>query len=184
MSKDARNQTSRYVQRANRRRVAEPELSHLSPEGGVRMLDVGAKAVTRREAVAEAWVDVGPRIARAIRESGSVRKGNVLETARIAGVLAAKRTADLIPLCHPIAIDLIEVEASLEGSKVRLVARACAEARTGVEMEAMTAAAIAAVTVYDMVKSAGKGVSIGPVRLLQKRGGKLGEWRRKEDSDG
>jgi cyclic pyranopterin phosphate synthase len=119
-----------------------------------------------------------------IRGSGSIRKGNVLETARIAGILAAKRTAELIPLCHPIALDAIEVEASLEGSRVRIVARVSARARTGVEMEAMTAVAVAAVAAYDMVKSAGKGVSIGPVRLLEKRGGKSGEWRREEGSDG
>lgn len=151
---------------------------------GASMVDVGAKAVTRREAVAEAWVDVGPRIARAIRETGSVRKGGVLETARVAGLLAAKRTAELIPLCHPIGLDAIEVEATLEGTRIRIVARAAAEARTGVEMEALTAAAIAALTAYDMVKSAGKGVSIGPVRLLEKRGGKSGEWRRGGNSTG
>ncbi|MGQ9590702.1 MAG: cyclic pyranopterin monophosphate synthase MoaC [Planctomycetota bacterium] len=144
------------------------------------MVDVGEKPAARREAVAEAWVEVGPKIARAIRERGSVRKGDVLGTARIAGILAAKKTPDLVPLCHPIPLDVVEVEAELEGVRVRIVARAVGEARTGTEMEAMTAAAVAALAVYDMVKSAAKGIAIGPVRLLEKRGGKSGPWRRKE----
>ena len=144
------------------------------------MVDVGEKPTARREAVAEAWVEVGPKIARAIRERGSVRKGDVLGTARIAGILAAKKTPDLVPLCHPIPLDVVEVEAALEEARVRIVARAAGEAKTGTEMEAMTAAAVAALAVYDMVKSAAKGVTIGPVRLLEKRGGKSGAWSRKE----
>ena len=159
-------------------------LSHLSQDGRARMVDVGAKEATRRSAVAEAWVEVGAEIAGAIRTAGSVAKGNVLETARLAGILAAKRTSELIPLCHPIPLDSISVEADLVGSRVRIVVRAASEGKTGVEMEAMMAASVAALTVYDMVKSAAKGVAIGPVRLLEKHGGKSGLWRRKEADRG
>ena len=159
-------------------------LSHVSADGGARMVDVGAREVTRRSAVAEAWVEIGGEIADAIRATGSVAKGNVLETARIAGILAAKRTAELIPLCHPIPLDSISVDADLLGTRVRIVARVASEGRTGVEMEAMTAASVASLTVYDMVKSAAKGVSIGPVRLLEKHGGRSGSWKRKEDERG
>ena len=164
----------------------KPELSHLSPDDAARMVDVGGKSVTRRRAVAEACVTVGPEIAALLREKGAVAKGNVLETARLAGIAAAKRTATLIPMCHTIPIDSVDVEAVLEGECVRIVAAVAAEAKTGVEMEAMTAAAVAALTVYDMVKSAGKGVEIGPVRLLEKEGGKSGPWKREErgDADG
>lgn len=142
------------------------------------MVDVSAKAPTRRVAVAEAWVEVGPAIARQLRRSGAVAKGNVLETARLAGILGAKRTPNLIPMCHPLAIESIEVEARLVANRVRITAGVACEGKTGVEMEAMTAAAIAALTVYDMVKSAGKGVKIGPIRLLEKSGGKSGRWVR------
>ena len=148
------------------------------------MVDVSAKDITERCATAEAWVEVGPEIATLLRESGSVAKGNVLETARIAGVMAAKRTAELIPMCHPLALDVVELEAELVDDRVRLLSRVVCRGRTGVEMEAMTAVAIGALVVYDMVKSAGKGVQIGPVRLLEKRGGKSGHWQRKGDSDG
>ena len=156
----------------------EGELSHLSPDDTARMVDVGGKPVTSRRAVAEAWVSVGADIAAMLRDRGAVAKGNVLETARLAGITAAKRTAELIPMCHPIPIDAIDVAAALDGDRVRLVATVTAQAKTGVEMEAMTAAAVGALTVYDMVKSAGKGVAIGPVRLLEKEGGKSGRWTR------
>jgi len=145
------------------------------------MVDVGDKPVTRRTATAEAWVDVGAELAALLRDTGVVAKGNVLETARLAGIMAAKRTAELIPMCHPVALSVVELTADIAGDRVRLVASASCEGRTGVEMEAMTAAAIAALTVYDMVKSAGKGVEIGPVRLLTKCGGKSGQWQRRED---
>jgi len=154
------------------------KLTHVSAEGKARMVDVSAKPPTRREAVAEAWVDVGPAVARALRESGAVAKGNVLETARLAGILGAKQTSSLIPMCHPLPIDLVEIDAAVIGRRVRIVARVRCEAKTGVEMEAMTAAAVAALTVYDMVKSAGRGLSIGPVRLLEKQGGRSGRWSR------
>jgi len=158
-------------------------LSHLGPDGGARMVDVGAKAVTRRRAVAEAYVTVGPRIAARLREAGGLDKGNVLDTARLAGIMAAKRTATLVPLCHPLALDSVEVDAALEGDRVHIRTCVAAESRTGVEMEALTAAAVAALTVYDMVKSAGKGVEIGPVRLVEKEGGKSGRWSCEERPD-
>jgi cyclic pyranopterin phosphate synthase len=142
------------------------------------MVNVGAKRVTGRVAVAEAWVAVGAAIAAALRRSGGLAKGNVAETARLAGIMAAKQTPSLIPLCHPLALNWADVEVAIEGDRVHIIARAAARARTGVEMEAMTAAAVAALTVYDMVKSAGKGVQIGPVRLLEKSGGKSGRWSR------
>jgi cyclic pyranopterin phosphate synthase len=159
------------------------DLTHVSRGGQARMVSVAGKAVTERTARAEAWVNVGEEIAASLHRSGSVAKGNVLETARLAGILAAKRTSDLIPMCHPLTLDLVEVEATIDGNRVRLEASVACEGKTGVEMEALTAAAVAALTVYDMVKSAGKGVEIGPVRLLEKTGGKSGTWRR-EDADG
>ena len=162
----------------------ERKLSHVSDDGRASMVDVGQKDPTRRTAVAEAWVDVGPEIAEMLRTSGSVAKGNVLETARIAGIMASKRTPELIPMCHPLALDVVEIDAELVGDRVHLVARAVCHGKTGVEMEAMTAASLAALTVYDMVKSAGKGVVIGPIRLLEKCGGKSGHWLRTENNDG
>lgn len=159
------------------------ELSHVARDGRARMVDVGNKAITRREATAEAWVQLTPEIAGMLRETGEVHKGDVLATARLAGVLAAKKTPELIPLCHSLGLDVADVDAELLGHRVRIVARMACSGRTGVEVEAMTAAAVAALTVYDMVKSAGKGVEIGPVRLLRKKGGKSGSWQR-EETDG
>ncbi|MBM4018148.1 MAG: cyclic pyranopterin monophosphate synthase MoaC [Planctomycetes bacterium] len=159
-------------------------LTHLSRCGSPRMVDVGEKPVSRRTAAAEAYVAVGPAVAALIRKTGAVAKGNVLETARLAGIMAAKQTPAIVPLCHPIPLDRVDVEARLEGDRVHIVATASAEARTGVEMEAMTAAAAAALTVYDMVKSAGKGAEIGPVRLLEKTGGRSGRWKREEHHRG
>lgn len=145
-----------------------------------RMVDVGDKPAARRVAVAEAYVEIGPEVARAIRRHGGGAKGNVLETARLAGVMAAKRTSELIPLCHPLAIDAIDVVATLTAERVRLEATVKCQGRTGVEMEALTAVGVAALCVYDMVKSMEKGVTIGPIRLVEKSGGKSGYWRRKE----
>ncbi len=147
------------------------------------MVGVAGKAVTARTARAEAWVKVGRSVAKLLRQSGGVAKGNVLETARLAGIMAAKRTSELIPMCHPLPLDLVEMKAELKGEQVRLEARVASQGKTGVEMEALTAAAVAALTVYDMVKSAGKGVEIGPVRLLEKTGGKSGHWRRGSEPD-
>jgi cyclic pyranopterin phosphate synthase len=156
--------------------MRKKKLSHIT-NGRARMVSVAAKAVTRRTARAEAWVSVGPAVAKLLRATGGVAKGNALETARLAGIMAAKRTAELIPLCHPLALDVVDVTAALVGNRVRLESRVACKGRTGVEMEAMTAAAVAALTVYDMVKSAGKGATLGPIRLLEKTGGKSGDWR-------
>ncbi len=166
------------------KRLPEAELSHISTSGRARMVSVAGKARTARTARAEAWVDVGADIAALLRGSGEVAKGNVLETARLAGILAAKRTSELIPMCHTLPLDAVELDATLVDNRVRLEARVCCEGKTGVEMEAMTAAAVAALTVYDMVKSAGKQVEIGPIRLLEKTGGKSGHWRRERDTSG
>jgi cyclic pyranopterin phosphate synthase len=161
------------------------KLSHVTPGGKARMVDVSSKAPTRRTATAEAWVDVGPAVARMLRASGAVAKGNVLETARLAGILGAKQTPSLIPMCHPLALDAVEIDAQVIGRRVRILVAVRCEGKTGVEMEAMTAASVAALTVYDMVKSAGRGVEIGPVRLIEKTGGKSGRWTgESEDGQG
>ena len=164
--------------------TSDEPFTHLSEGGGARMVDVSGKRKTCRDATAEAWVDLGADLAARLRREGGLAKGNVLETARLAGTMAAKRTAELIPMCHVLVLDAVNVTAELTADRVRLVARVVSEGRTGVEMEAMTAAAVAALTVYDIVKSAGKGIQVGPVRLLEKKGGKSGHWKRKGDSDG
>ena len=155
------------------------DLTHLDPEGTARMVDVGDKPVTGRRAVARAVVRMSPQTARAVA-AGDAPKGDVLGTARIAGIQAAKRTGELIPLCHPLPLDLVDVEAAVDpqAGTVTLTAEARVTARTGVEMEAMTAAAVAALTVYDMVKGLERGVEIQAVHLVAKSGGRTGEWRR------
>jgi cyclic pyranopterin phosphate synthase len=155
------------------------DLTHLDPEGTARMVDVGGKPVTSRRAVARAVVRMSPQTARAVA-AGDAPKGDVLGTARIAGIQAAKRTGELIPLCHPLPLDLVDVEAAVDpkAGTVTLTAEARVTARTGVEMEAMTAAAVAALTVYDMVKGLERGVEIQAVHLVAKSGGRTGEWRR------
>ncbi len=155
----------------------KPKLTHISPTGSARMVDVGAKSSTSRQAIAETWVNVGSEIAKLIQETGGVAKGNVLETARLAGITAAKKTSDLIPMCHPLALDVVDVSADLIDDRVHIKARVASEGKTGVEMEALTAASVAALTIYDMVKSAAKGIEIGPLRLLEKSGGKSGPWK-------
>ena len=156
---------------------------HISADGAARMVDVGDKPLSRREARAEVWVNIGTEIAQRLQETGSAAKGNVLETARLAGITAAKKTADLIPMCHPLPLDVVEVSAVLEGPRVHIETRAASQGKTGVEMEALTAASVAALTIYDMVKSEGKGIEIGPLRLLEKSGGKSGTWRRAEEKN-
>jgi len=153
-------------------------LTHARNDGSARMGDVSGKEITARSARAEAVIRVGPAAARLIERTGGVRKGNVFETARVAAILAAKRTAELIPLCHPLSIERIDVDVYLEGERVKIRAAVACHARTGVEMEAMTAAAAGALTVYDMCKSVEKGIVIEEVRLLEKRGGKSGTWKR------
>lgn len=143
------------------------------------MVDVGDKDTTSREAVAEGSVFMAPATLAAIRD-GNVPKGDVLSSARIAGIMAAKRTPDLIPLCHPLPLTKIAIEFEIdEGeSRVVIVATVRCRGRTGVEMEALTAVSVAALTIYDMAKALEKGMTISSVRLLEKRGGKSGDWRR------
>ena len=156
-------------------------LTHIDEEGRARMVDVGDKEVGRRRAVARAEVRMTPQTA-ALVAGRAVPKGDVLATARIAGIQAAKRTGELIPLCHPLGLDHVDVDAAvdLEGGVVTLTATASVHGRTGVEMEAMTAAAVAALTVYDMVKGVERDVQIAAVVLLEKEGGRSGHWRRGE----
>jgi len=140
------------------------------------MVDVGEKRVTDRRAVARAVVTMSEETAAAVRR-GDAPKGDVIGTARIAGIQAAKRTAELIPLCHPLPLSFVEVRAEIGDDRVTLIAEARTSAQTGVEMEAMTAASVAALTVYDMVKGIERGVTVGPVELLEKTGGKQ-DWKR------
>jgi cyclic pyranopterin monophosphate synthase len=155
------------------------DLTHLDGEGNARMVDVGDKPVTGRRAVARAVVRMAPETAAAVA-AGDAPKGDVLGTARIAGIQAAKRTGELIPLCHPLALDHVDVDARVdaEAGTVTLTAEVRVTARTGVEMEAMTAAAVAALTVYDMVKGLERGVTVEDVRLISKSGGRSGDWQR------
>jgi cyclic pyranopterin monophosphate synthase len=157
-------------------------LTHLDEEGAARMVDVGAKEVTARRAVARAVVRMSPQTAAAVA-AGDAPKGDVLGTARIAGIQAAKRTGELIPLCHPIGLDHVDVDAVLDAQAgtVTITAEARVTARTGVEMEALTAATVAALTVYDMVKGLERGVEITAVQLVAKSGGRSGDWRRDVD---
>ncbi|MBZ9646186.1 cyclic pyranopterin monophosphate synthase MoaC [Sphingobium sp. 3R8] len=152
-------------------------LTHLDDDGAARMVDVGAKAVTAREAIASGRIDMSVTAARAIAD-GLVKKGDVLAVARVAGIMAAKRTADLIPLCHPIALSAVTVDFSLDDSGVTVIATARTAGQTGVEMEALTAASVALLTVYDMAKALDKSMIIGGVCLIAKTGGKSGDWRR------
>ena len=155
----------------------EKNLSHISDSGSARMIDVGNKEASVRSAKAEALVSLGQEIANLLRKTGGVAKGNVMETARIAGIMAAKRTHELIPLCHPLALDVINIDMELIENQLKIESYAKCTGTTGVEMEAMTAASVAALTVYDMCKSAGKGITIEHVRLLEKTGGKSGDWK-------
>lgn len=153
------------------------ELSHVDEHGRVAMVDTTAKAQTARRAVASARVLMSPETVEAVRQHRTP-KGDPLETARIAGILAAKRTAELIPLCHPLPLTHADVRAELRDDGVYLEAEASTNAQTGVEMEALTAAAVAALTVYDMCKAVEKGIQITDVRLEEKTGGKSGTWKR------
>jgi cyclic pyranopterin phosphate synthase len=155
------------------------DLTHLDAEGRARMVDVGAKDESDRRAVAQAVLRMSPATAAAVAR-GDAPKGDVLGTARIAGIQAAKRTSELIPLCHPLPLTFVGVEAEVDeaAGAVTLTAEARTRARTGVEMEALTAASVAALTVYDMVKGIEKSVEIAQIVLLEKTGGKSGEWRR------
>ena len=140
------------------------------------MVDVGGKAATQRVAVASGRITMNAAALSAIRD-GTVPKGDVLAAARIAGIMAAKKTADLIPLCHPLALDAVTVNFEVEADAVRVTATASLTGKTGVEMEALTAASVALLTVYDMAKAVDKAMVIDGVRLIEKRGGKSGDWR-------
>src|SRR5687768_5380748 len=156
------------------------DLSHVDEEGRVAMVDTSGKAATARRAVASARVLMSPATVAAVRERRTP-KGDPLEAARIAGVMAAKRTADLIPLCHTLALTHADVRAELREDGVHIEAEASTDAQTGVEMEALTAAAVAALTVYDMCKAVEKGMTITDLRLEEKTGGKSGDWKRTEE---
>jgi cyclic pyranopterin phosphate synthase len=153
------------------------ELSHVDEEGRVAMVDTGAKAETARRAVASARVLMSPETVEAVR-AHRTPKGDPLEVARVAGIMAAKRTAELIPLCHPLPLTHADVRAELRDDGVHIEAEAATTAQTGVEMEALTAASVAALTVYDMCKAVEKGMTITDVRLEEKTGGKSGTWKR------
>ena len=154
-------------------RRREPELTPVAPDGSVRMVDVGAKPVTSREAVARGHVAMSAAARRAIR-SGQVKKGDPLQAARLAGIMAAKRTAELIPLCHPLALTHVSVDLEPTRSGYDITARVRCAGQTGVEMEALTAVSVAALTVYDMLKAVDRTMVINDVRLVEKRGGKSG----------
>ena len=160
----------------------EPRLSHLDDRGGARMVDVSGKAVTTREAVAEGFVAMRPETLALIQEGG-LPKGDVLAVARVAGIQAAKRTSELIPMCHPLPISAVAIALDpVDDARLRVEATVRTEGRTGVEMEALTAVGVAALTVYDMCKAVDRGMRIEGVRLLEKRGGKSGEWRADKDA--
>jgi cyclic pyranopterin monophosphate synthase len=156
----------------------QKKLSHLDERGQTRMVNVSNKAVTLRRAVAEGRIRLTKSIIDAIKNQ-STAKGNVLETARIGAIQAAKKTSDLIPLCHPIPISNISIDFQLQGINLKIRAEVSAEAKTGVEMETLTAVAIASLIVYDMCKGIDKGMVIGPIELLEKEGGKSGAYRKK-----
>jgi cyclic pyranopterin phosphate synthase len=161
--------------------MSERRLTHLDEEGAARMVDVGAKQPSERRARARARVRMTPATARAV-EAGDAPKGDVLGVARLAGIQAAKQTGALIPLAHPLPLTFVDVEARIDADQglVELVSEARTVARTGVEMEAMTACAVAALTVYDMVKGLQRGVEVEQVVLLEKSGGRS-DWRRDDD---
>jgi cyclic pyranopterin phosphate synthase len=153
------------------------KLSHFDSSGNARMVDVSAKAATRREAIASAFVELSEAVLAALPENP---KGNPLEVARFAGIQAAKRTSELIPMCHPLPLSFIDVEIEIVPGGIQILSTAATTAGTGVEMEALTAASIAALTIYDMTKALDKSIRIREIVLLEKRGGKSGDYRRNE----
>jgi len=154
-------------------------LTHLDSHGVARMVDVGGKPETARSATASGRIRMSAEALTAVRE-GSGPKGDVLAAARIAGIMAAKKTAELIPLCHPLSLDTVAIDFTFEDDAVRTTATASLTGRTGVEMEAMTATFVALLTIYDMAKALDKGMVIEGVRLIEKTGGKSGTWRSPE----
>ncbi len=156
---------------------SSPKLTHIGPGGAVRMVDVGAKPVTAREAVARGRIRVSPAALRLVR-SGGLAKGDPLQTARLAGIMAAKRTASLIPLCHPLPLSGIDVTLTPRRDGYAIEAAVRTSAQTGVEMEALTAVAVTALTLYDMMKAVDKTMTISDIELVSKRGGRSGDFRR------
>lgn len=154
-------------------------LTHLDASGTARMVDIGSKAETARVAVAEGFIRIAPEALAAI-EAGNAPKGDILGTARIAGIMAAKKTGELIPLCHPLALDAVNIDFAIEPGGIRATATASLIGKTGVEMEALTAVSLALLTIYDMAKALDKGMVIEQVRLIAKRGGKSGDWMRSD----
>lgn len=152
------------------------KLTHLDSEGAAHMVDVGGKPATARRAVASGRITMSPAALAAIR-AGNAPKGDVLGTARIAGIMAAKRTGELIPLCHPLGLEAVNIEFVFEDSAIRATATASLTGKTGVEMEAMTGVSVALLTIYDMAKAIDKGMVISDVRLIAKSGGKSGDWK-------
>jgi cyclic pyranopterin phosphate synthase len=165
------------------KRRKPPALSHLDARGRIRMVDVGQKPVTRREAVARGRITIAPGALHLVR-SGRTKKGDPLETARLAGIMAAKRTAGLIPLCHPLPLSHVSVELTPRRDGYDIEARVRTDAQTGVEMEALTAVAVAALTIYDMVKAADRGMTIGEIMLIEKSGGQSGRYSRPQRKAG
>ena len=157
--------------------MSKSPLSHIDAEGTARMVDVGDKPATKRVAIAEGRISMSSDALDAVRQ-GNAPKGDVLGTARIAGIMAAKRTGDLIPMCHPLALDHVDVDFAFGDDAISVRATASLSGKTGVEMEALTAASVALLTVYDMAKALDKGMVIEQVMLVEKRGGKSGHWSR------
>ncbi|RIA46915.1 cyclic pyranopterin monophosphate synthase subunit MoaC [Hephaestia caeni] len=151
------------------------DLTHLDATGAARMVDVAAKAVTAREAIATGRITMSAEAATAIR-NGTATKGDVLAVARVAGIMAAKRTSDLIPLCHPLPLTRVALDLTVDNTAVTATATCATDAKTGVEMEALTATSIALLTIYDMAKALDKGMTIEGMRLLSKTGGKSGDF--------
>jgi cyclic pyranopterin monophosphate synthase len=158
--------------------MVAPKLSHVDSKGKVRMVDVGEKPITTREALARGAITMSAAALRQIR-SGKVAKGDPLQTARLAGIMAAKQTSALIPLCHPLPLTHVDVELTPTRRGYRIEARVRTSAQTGVEMEALTAVAVAALTIYDMVKAVDKEMVIGDVCLVEKKGGRSGHYKRR-----
>lgn len=160
------------------------KLTHLDAQGRAQMVDVGAKAVTQREAIARGEIRMEPATLKAI-SGGELKKGEALAVARVAGIMAAKRAYELIPLCHPLPLDKVEIEfkTAADGRSIAIEGRALTQARTGVEMEALAAVSVAALTIYDMAKAIDRGMVIGEIRLVRKRGGRSGEFVRPGEAD-
>ena len=157
--------------------MAKRRLSHVDESGTVRMVDVGAKPPTAREAVARGRITVGAVALKEVR-SGRVKKGDPLQAARLAGILGAKQTSNLIPLCHPLPLSHVAVDITAERDGYLIEARVRTTAQTGVEMEALTAVSVAALTIYDMLKALDKRMVIGEICVMSKTGGKSGDWKR------